>query len=322
MLGRLDVSVGNASVCPSGRLDFLVEKAPVAPSGRLDNREHGLRPLLQESDFPTALLPVADIWIGVDADGAPAPNGLLIERKSAADLEASILDGRYREQRSRLMNYATERRAHPVYIIEGSLNGHKRLAAPALMKHITRLAIRYHIAVFQVPSMNDTAALILLLTDQWRSDPTTFEQPATMTYVETQGRGAALTKQENSENPRVFAVTVLRACPGISAQIAEKVLEGCGGSLEGVWTASVAELTTIQCGKVRLGPVRAERLWRLLHALPSPTAPPTDLIEHLPGAASPPLRMQGAAAHAAPAVIRPLARKAQQSADWERPRFE
>ena len=132
MLGRLDVSVGNASVCPSGRLDFLVEKASVCPSGRLDNREHGLRPHLQESDFPTALLPVADIWIGVDADGAPAPNGLLIERKSAADLEASILDGRYREQRSRLMNYATERRAHPVYIIEGSLNGHKRLAAPAL----------------------------------------------------------------------------------------------------------------------------------------------------------------------------------------------
>ena len=244
--------------------------------GRLDNREHGLRPLLQESDFPTALLPVADIWIGVDEAGAPSPNGLLIERKSAADLEASILDGRYREQRSRLMNYATERRAHPVYIIEGSLHGHKRLAAPALMKHITRLAIRYHIAVFQVASITETANLILLLTDQWKTDPTTFEQPATLTYVETQGRGAALNKHENSENPHVFAVTVLRACQGVSAQVAEKVLEGCGGSLDGVWKASAAELAAIQCGKVRFGPARGERLWRLLHAAP------TEAVAHAP----------------------------------------
>ena len=279
--------------------------------GRLDNREHGLRPLLQESDFPTVLLPVADIWIGVDADGAPAPNGLLIERKSAADLEASILDGRYREQRSRLMNYATERRAHPVYIIEGSLHGHKRLAAPALMKHITRLAIRYHIAVFQVPSIADTAALILLLTDQWRTDPTTFEQPATMTYVETQGRGAALTKQENSENPRVFAVTVLRACQGVSAQIAEKVLEGCGGSLDGVWKASVAELAAIQCGKVRFGPVRAERLWGLLHAEAGVGAPAS------PRVASPIVPPTN------PTVRRPVAVRQKPAAEaWERPRFE
>ena len=300
-----------------GRLDISAGNAPVCPSGRLDNREHGLRPLLQESDFPTALLPVADIWIGCDETGAPAPNGLLIERKSAADLEASILDGRYREQRSRLMNYATERRAHPVYIIEGSLQGHKRLAAPALMKHITRLSIRYHIPVFQVASIAETANLILLLTDQWRTDPTTFEQPATLTYVETQGRGAALTKQENSENPHVFAVTVLRACQGISASVAEKVLEGCGGSLEGVWNASAADLAAIQCGKVRFGPVRAGRLWSLLHAAAAaaplvaqplvaspaaalaPIVPPTDQTKRLP------VRKE-----------RPLAEA------WERPRFE
>lgn len=234
-------------------------------TSRLDDREHGLRELLEVSDFPTSHLPVADIWVGVDAEGLPLPNGLLIERKSAADLEASILDGRYREQRSRLMNYATERRAHPVYIVEGSLAGQRSLAKPALMKHLTRLAIRYHIPVFQVASIKETAELILLLTDQWRTDPTTFEQPATMTYVETQGRGAALKKQENSENPHVFAVTVLRACQGVSAAVAEALLEAFSGSLTGVWNAAAAELAVVKSGGKAFGPVRAQRLWNLLH---------------------------------------------------------
>ena len=297
--------------------------AQTQAQGRLDNREHGLRSFLQESDFPTALLPVADIWIGCDADGLPAPNGLLIERKSAADLEASILDGRYREQRSRLMNYATERRAHPVYIVEGSLEGHKRLAGPALMKHLTRLAIRYHIPVFQVASIRETANLILLLTDQWRTDPTTFEQPATLTYVETQGKALGVTKQESSENPHVFAVTVLRACQGVSAAIAEKLLEGCGGSLEGVWKASAEELAAIQCGKVRFGAVRGGRLWGLLHAsaplVALPTSLPTNLTEP---------RLVGSAAAAVPAASRapnPALQKQgrfQPVEAWARPMFE
>ena len=75
----------------------------------LDDREHGLRELLP---WPIAHLPVADIWIGTDPSGNPLANSVLIERKSVADFEASIMDNRYREQRSRLMSYATEQKAH------------------------------------------------------------------------------------------------------------------------------------------------------------------------------------------------------------------
>jgi hypothetical protein len=217
------------------------------------------------------------------------------------------------------MNYATERRAHPVYIIEGSLEGHKRLAAPALMKHITRLSIRYHIPVFQVASIAETANLILLLTDQWRTDPTTFEQPATLTYVETQGRGAALTKQENSENPHVFAVTVLRACQGISASVAEKVLEGCGGSLEGVWNASAADLAAIQCGKVRFGPVRAGRLWSLLHAAAAPLVAQPLVAQPL---VAQPLVASPIVPPTNPTVRLPVRKERPLAEAWERPRFE
>ncbi len=87
----------------------------------LDDRERGLIGLLPS--WTVSHLSVGDIWIGLDASGSgPAPYGLILERKTAADLEASILDGRYREQRARLLAVAAERQAHPVYVIEGDLD--------------------------------------------------------------------------------------------------------------------------------------------------------------------------------------------------------
>lgn len=212
--------------------------------------------------FRTTHLPVGDIWIGLDISGNPAANGIIIERKSAADLEASILDGRYREQRARLLSFAQERKAHPAYIIEGDLDRlQARLKKPALMKHLTRLALRYHVAVFQTACINETAELCELLVDQWGSDPTTFETPATLSYVETRG----VTRESNTDDPKVFAVTMLSSCRGISAAGAKAILEGCGGNLENVWKASAVDIAAIQVGKQKIGKVKAERLYGLLH---------------------------------------------------------
>lgn len=225
----------------------------------LDDREHGLRELLP---WPIAHLPVADIWIGTDPSGNPLANSVLIERKSVADFEASIMDNRYREQRSRLMSYATEQKAHVAYIIEGELDrlGPHRLTKQALMKHITRLALRYHIAVFQTASIKETAELCQLLKDQWTADPTTFEQPATMTYVETRGK----TREENSDNPAVFMATVLQACRGVSSAGA-KAIAAVYPSLETLMKATQEELAAIQVGKQKFGQVKATRLYSLLH---------------------------------------------------------
>lgn len=224
----------------------------------LDDREHGLRELLA---WPIAHLPVADIWIGTE-NSIPLPNSVLIERKSVADFEASIMDNRYREQRSRLMSYATEKKAHVAYIIEGELDRlGARLTKQALMKHITRLALRYHIAVFQTASIKETAELCQLLSDQWKADPTTFEHPATMTYVETRGK----TREENSDDPAVFLATLLQACRGVSSAGA-KAIAAVYPSLESLMKATIDTLAAIQVGKQKFGQVKATRLYTLLHS--------------------------------------------------------
>jgi ERCC4-type nuclease len=224
----------------------------------LDDREHGLRELLP---WPVSHLPVADIWIGVDLSGNA--NGLMIERKSVADFEASILDNRYREQRSRLMTYATEKKAHVVYIIEGELDrlGPHRLTKQAMMKHITRLMLRYHIAVFQTACIKETAELCQILKDQITSDPTTFEQPATMTYIETRGK----TRESNSDDPQVFLTTVLQACRGVSSAGAQAIA-AVYPSLETLMNASEEDFQKIQVGKQKFGQVKAQRLHNLLHS--------------------------------------------------------
>lgn len=225
----------------------------VTNSMTLDAREHGLKGLIPLAS--SVSLPVGDIWIGMEGKG-----GLIIERKSVADLEASILDGRYREQRSRCMAFATEKAASLVYIIEGVLRGN-RMATSALQKHITRLCIRYHIPVLRTGSLQETADLCLLLDEQWRSDATTFEQPATMTYVETRGS----TRQANTDDPLVFATSVLSCCRGVSVSIAQQLL-GTFGSLDGVFSATKEALAAVKVGKQSFGKVKGDRLHSLLHA--------------------------------------------------------
>ena len=56
----------------------------------VDTRERDLIILLS---WPVKTLPVGDIWIGLSGEQM-IPGGIVIERKTTDDLEASILDGR------------------------------------------------------------------------------------------------------------------------------------------------------------------------------------------------------------------------------------
>jgi len=124
----------------------------------LDTRESELITLL--NDVTVKALEVGDAWVGVTEDGAMAEGGIVIERKSIRDLEASILDGRYREQRGRILSFCEENKTQPMYILEGSWSSSTgRLQKSALMKFIQRLVLHYQIPVIQTASIHETAEL-------------------------------------------------------------------------------------------------------------------------------------------------------------------
>ena len=234
----------------------------------VDIRERELIPLLRP--WPAKQLPVGDIWIGLSGEdvseggGDVARGGIVAERKTTDDLEASILDGRYREQRTRLTTYCQRQGARPLYIIEGPMDRlWGKLTQETLQKYLNRLALRYGVAVIHTETTEATAALCKLLAAQIAEDASVFvaTDPTSLSYSST----VAISKKGNKEDPHNFAACALQGCPGISAAAAEALLTACGGGMEGVWKAEEAALASVVVGKRKLGPVVAKRLWGLLH---------------------------------------------------------
>jgi hypothetical protein len=218
----------------------------------LDVREHALIQLMPLAH--TEQLLVGDISIGKGQEGE-----ILIERKTTADFEASILDGRYREQRTRLLAYCAENKARPLYIIEQGLKGRTRTLQPqALQKMLNRLMLRYGVAVWLTDDLQDTVKTIQILEEQFKDDPKVFVGE-TLSYTDVMHTA----KKDNTGDPKVFAISCLVNCPGVSAKAASALIEAFG-SLKSVMQQSEAVLADIKVGTRRFGPAAAKKLLALL----------------------------------------------------------
>jgi ERCC4-type nuclease len=220
----------------------------------LDTRERGLIELLKE--VPTKQLPVGDAWILNDETPI-----VIIERKTTTDFEASFLDGRYREQRTRLLSYTAEQKAKALYVLEGGLEGKTRkLQRQALQKLANRLMLRYGVPVWCSTNLEDTATLLKTIAEQVKEDPNVFEG-TTLSYTDVQH----VTKKANKDDPKSFGCAALQQCPGLSAKTVMTLMEQFG-SFKGVYDATEEALAEAKVGARKLGPVVAKRLYGLLHA--------------------------------------------------------
>lgn len=210
-------------------------------------------------------LPVGDIWIGLSGEDVRA-GGLVIERKTVADFEASILDGRYHEQRLRLLTYCQQQGARPVYIIEGSLdriNG--RFTENVLRQYLNRLQIRYNVSVIQTDCLTDTIELCQTLEKQIEKDSAVFvlEDGAQKSYTHS----VCVSKKGNRDDPKVVASLMLQQCPGLSATAADAILAAFQGTFTGVFEANEVALASVKVTEKRkVGPAVAKRLFTLLHS--------------------------------------------------------
>jgi ERCC4-type nuclease len=226
----------------------------------IDTRESELIKLLGD-DITVKQLNVGDIWIGVSGE-VFQEGGLLIERKSIRDLEASILDGRYREQRGRILAYCNENKVQPMYILEGSLSSATgRLQKKAIMKFINRLIFHYQIAVMQTNSVQETAELIQALVEQWKDDPASLQRTTELVKVTD---GIHVQKKANSGDSKQFAINTLAVCPGVSVKMAEVLIQQFG-TLKGVIDAPAKDIEVVKVGTRKVGPVVSKRLQEILN---------------------------------------------------------
>lgn len=192
---------------------------------RVDYRERRLfEPLLPGAEFVN--LDTGDFLI-VREGGELV---MVVERKTLADLAASVKDGRYVEQKARMMATVEGDPRRLALVVEGALFGPEPPDTPvegvslgALRTLVLHAQHRDGIAVYNVQDVAGTAALIAHMAEKVQPWPE---------RVSGGGAYVSAVRPKKSENmtPRNVAILQLCVVPGMSARMAEAVLDtvGCG----------------------------------------------------------------------------------------------
>ena len=154
-------------------------------------------------------------------------NILYVERKTVADLSASIKDGRSSEQKERLK--ATTDRNRIIYLIEGQMDTEKledkleRLPAKSLYGNLINTQLKHGIQVYKTSSINESAMYLLRLYQKLhdeRDDFFSIKNSTEFDYAKT-------IKKEKKLNmtPRVFMHYALCQIPSMSDMKAEPIVD-------------------------------------------------------------------------------------------------
>ena len=159
----------------------------------------------------------------------------IIERKTISDLCSSILDGRYREQKERLLcNFNT---SQIIYIIEGDYKTYKNpIPYKTVLSTIVNSNLRDNISVLYSKNINDTYDYINLITkkiEKKELNISNIETTETTKTTET-NNNIELNKSGNINNiikvkkkanltPNIYYLTILSQIPGCSINIAKEI---------------------------------------------------------------------------------------------------
>lgn len=188
------------------------------------------------------------------------PSRLIIERKTVLDFESSFLDGRYRDQRSRLLKYCEINKAIMCYIIEGDLDKTRSISTDAIKKLLSRLVFHYKIPVFFTKNIHDTADLIGCWYEQMTENPDTFGLRTEQIQLSD-----SITINKKTNDYQQFLTSCLINCNGISVKIAQTIQQKYP-TLEKLMLATEKDISELkQSNNRRIGDVVGSRLWTLLH---------------------------------------------------------
>lgn len=139
----------------------------------VDNRESRLKDLLEKLCY-TEQLSLGDVIIKVNEE-----DFIVFERKTLSDLASSIIDGRYSEQKQRLL--ANYQPSNVYYIIEGNFDflpsdklHDVSLPKKTIISCIINTIIRDHIQIFLTKNVQETAELIKEVYQRIQKDPSVY----------------------------------------------------------------------------------------------------------------------------------------------------
>lgn len=130
----------------------------------LDYRESCLIDILKTKSELKSILEVKNLDIG-DIIITHKDYKLIIERKTINDLVSSVKDGRYKEQKMRLLSYQKKNpNTRIIYLIEGyELSSRLRHEQSALHGSLISMSLRDNIPIFRTKDVSNSVVLLLRL---------------------------------------------------------------------------------------------------------------------------------------------------------------
>ena len=164
---------------------------------------------------------------------------VLIERKTIADLESSIIDGRIFSQ----LDSLSEKVSKPGLIIEGIINfsdNGNRINNKSLIGLITSIGLNYRVPIFFTRNQKETALFLYVIAKR--------EQYGVKTEI----------KHRFSKNKMSFSdqqLFILESFPDIGPTLAKSLLKRFK-TIRNISQASVKELQEVE----KMGPKKAEKM--------------------------------------------------------------
>ena len=202
-------------------------------------------------EIKTERLPLGDIILH---DAGTGRDIAIFERKTLADLAASIRDGRYKEQSYRLIETAAATGFHThniIYIIEGDLahynERHSQITKTALQSAMVSLMYYKGFSVFRTMNLGETADFILHFADKVAKESGDGMKPAhnvdggggggggddIASAATTQAYSEVSAKKEKRDyiTRENIGEIMLAQVPGVSAKMASAILAKYDGSI-------------------------------------------------------------------------------------------
>lgn len=234
-----------------------------------DSRELKLKELLEQTDtinLCQEYLELGDIIFRDDTKDI-----LVIERKTMTDLYSSIQDGRYKEQKIRLMNHYS--RNQIVYIIEGTISSSSKFfkkAKPITDGALLNMAFRDKLNVIRTKDIGETASILYKIGGKIIKNPEFFSETNEtnkMNYLDT----IKICKKDNM-TPKLCNIVQLSQIPGVSKQMGETIIEKYGSLASLILEYNKINeskdklelLKNIELTNRKIGPVISKRIYEFL----------------------------------------------------------
>ena len=222
----------------------------------IDNRENSLIKLLEDNDevFIKKNLEIGDIQF-IENDKLI----YIVERKTINDLGASIKDGRYKEQKMRLLSNHSN---NIYYIIEGNIDDCNTLNRKALLGSIINMSFRDNIKVISSNNIKDTYDIILQIRRKYDEGKFKEIESSTDNYVSS----IKMNKKENMSK-EICNIVQLATIPGVSQKISKIILEKYGSMsnlIEEYKKTDNLLLADISLGKRKIGKVLSIKIYDYL----------------------------------------------------------